>query len=171
VDEQLQTTAPNIFAIGDCIGGPLLAHKAMHEGILAVEGIAGIGGGKLNAQRIPNCTYCEPQVASLGLTEEHAREQDLKIKVGRFPFQANGKALALSSSEGLVKVIADSGTGEILGVHIIGPEATELIAEAGSAMTLEATPEAIAHVVHAHPTLSEAFAEANLAILGRAVHL
>lgn len=171
VDEKLQTTVSNVYAIGDCIGPPLLAHKAMHEGVLVVEEIAGIGRGRLDHRRIPNCTYCEPQVASIGLTEEEAREQGFKIKVGRFPFQANGKALAMGSPEGLVKVIADSETGEILGVHIIGPEATELIALAGSAMTLEATPEAIAHVIHAHPTLSEAFAEANLAILGRAVHL
>lgn len=171
VDETFRTAAPNIYAIGDCIGPPLLAHKAMHEGVLAVEGIAGIGGGKLDPRRIPNCTYCEPQVASLGLTEEEARGRGFAITVGRFPFQANGKALAMGSSEGLVKVIADAGTGEILGVHIIGPEATELIALAGSAMTLEATPEAIAHVVHAHPTLAEAFAEASLAALGRALHL
>jgi len=171
VDAKLRTAIPTVYAIGDCIGGPLLAHKAMYEGIAAVEDMAGVGGATVDPRRIPNCTYCEPQVASIGLTEEQTKEQGFRVTVGRFPFQANGKALAIGSAEGLVKVIADAKTGEILGVHIIGPEATELIAEAGSAITLEATPEAVAHAIHAHPTLSEALAEASLAALGRAIHI
>jgi len=171
VDERLRTAVPTIFAIGDCIGAPLLAHKAMHEGVLAVEGMAGHEVRRPDPKQVPSCTYCHPQVASIGLTEAEAKERGLKIRVGRFPYQASGLAQAIAETEGLVKVIADEGTGEILGVHIIGQNATELIPEAGLAMLLEATPEELARVMHPHPTLSETLGEAALATLGRALHI
>lgn len=171
VDEQLRTPVPTIFAIGDCMGAPLLAHKAMHEGVLAVEGMAGHETEKPDPKRVPSCTYCHPQVASIGLTEAEAKEKGLTIRVGKFPYQASGLAQAIAETEGLVKVISDEETGEILGMHIIGQNATELIPEAGLAMLLEATPEELGRVMHPHPTLSEALGEAALAALGRAIHI
>ena len=149
----------------------MLAHKAMAEGIVAVEAMAGIKTKRPDPSKIPNCTYCSPQVASVGLTEEQAKETGREVKVGRFSFQASGKAVALGDTEGFVKVVADAEYGEILGLHIIGPEATEMIAEATMARTLEATLEELHHSVHAHPTLSEAVGEACLAALGRAIHI
>lgn len=171
VNDRCETAVPGIYAIGDVIGGPLLAHKAMAEAVTTVEGIAGIERGPVVPSKIPNCTYCSPQVASVGLTEEQAKEKGYRVKIGRFSFQASGKAVALGDTEGLVKVVANAEHGEILGLHIIGPEATEMIAEATMARTLEATLDEVHHSVHAHPTLSETVAEACLAALGRAIHM
>ncbi|MEA3508845.1 MAG: dihydrolipoyl dehydrogenase [candidate division NC10 bacterium] len=171
VSDQCETSVPGIYAIGDVVGGPLLAHKAMAEGIAAVETMAGIKAERPDPSRIPNCTYCSPQVASVGLTEEQAKEMGRQVKVGRFSFQASGKAVALGDTEGFVKVVADAEYGEILGLHIIGPEATEMIAEATMARTLEATLEDVHNSVHAHPTLSETVGEACLAALGRVIHM
>ena len=171
VNDRFETSAPGIYAIGDVIGGALLAHKAMAEAIVAVEAMADVKGGKVDPLKIPNCTYCSPQVASVGLTEEQAKEQGRQVKVGRFSFQASGKAVAMGDTEGFVKVVADAEYGEILGLHIIGPEATEMIAEATMVRTLEATLEDVHHSIHAHPTLSETVGEACLAALGRAIHM
>ncbi|HET7854149.1 MAG TPA: dihydrolipoyl dehydrogenase [Candidatus Methylomirabilis sp.] len=171
VGDRFETSVPGIYAIGDVIGGPLLAHKAMAEAVVAVEAMAGQSGRRIDPSKIPNCTYCSPQVASVGLTEEQAKEQGRQVKVGRFSFQASGKAVALGDTEGFVKVVADAEYGEILGLHIIGPEATEMIAEATMARTLEATLEEVHHSIHAHPTLSETVAEACLAALGRPIHI
>ncbi|MGH7382286.1 MAG: dihydrolipoyl dehydrogenase [Candidatus Methylomirabilales bacterium] len=171
VGDRFETSVPGIYAIGDVIGGPLLAHKAMAEAVVAVETMAGQGGRRIDPSKIPNCTYCSPQVASVGLTEEQAKEKGRQIKVGRFSFQASGKAVALGDTEGFVKVVADAEYGEILGLHIIGPEATEMIAEATMARTLEATLDEVHHSIHAHPTLSETVAEACLAALGRPIHI
>jgi dihydrolipoamide dehydrogenase len=171
VNDRLETSVPGIYAIGDVIGGPLLAHKAMAEAIIAVEGMAGQGVRRLDPLKIPNCTYCSPQVASVGLTEEQAKEKERQVKVGRFSFQASGKAVALGDTEGFAKVVADAEYGEILGLHIIGPEATEMIAEATMARTLEATLEEVHRSIHAHPTLAETVAEACLAALGRPIHI
>jgi len=171
VGERFETSVPGIYAIGDVIGGPLLAHKAMAEAVVAVEAMAGQSGRRIDPSKIPNCTYCSPQVASVGLTEEQAKEKGRQIKVGRFSFQASGKAVALGDTEGFVKVVADAEYGEILGLHIIGPEATEMIAEATMARTLEAGLDEVHHSIHAHPTLSETVAEACLAALGRPIHM
>jgi dihydrolipoamide dehydrogenase len=170
VDDAMQTTAEGIYAIGDVTGQPLLAHAAMHEGIVAVERMAGLPA-RMDREKVPSCTYCHPQVASIGLTEAKAQAAGRKVKVGKFPFIASGKAQAMGETEGLVKLLADAETGEIVGVHIVGAGATELIAEAGLAMALEATPEEIAATIHSHPTLSEAVGEAALAALGRAIHI
>lgn len=171
VNDRFETSASGIYAIGDVIGGPLLAHKAMAEAIAAVEAMAGQTERRVDRSKIPNCTFCSPQVASVGLTEEQAKEQGLQVKVGRFSFQASGKAVALGETEGFVKVVAEAEYGEVLGVHIIGPEATEMIAEATMARTLEATLDEVHYSVHAHPTLSETLGEACLAALGRAIHM
>ncbi|HWP35425.1 MAG TPA: dihydrolipoyl dehydrogenase [Thermodesulfobacteriota bacterium] len=171
VDGQLRTTAPGVYAIGDCIGGQLWAHKAMAEGIAAVEAIAGVGEARVDYSSMAGCTYCHPQVASVGLTEARARQQGFDVAVGKFPFSASGKAAALGETEGLVKVVADAKTGELLGVHIIGAEATEMIAEASLARSHEAIVESVHRTVHAHPTLSEALAEAAAAACGRAIHV
>ncbi len=166
-----QTSIPNIYAIGDVAGPPLLAHKAMAEGVIAVEHLAGQTPRPLERTNIPNCTYCSPQVASIGLTEQRAREAGRELKVGKFPFRASGRALAMAEAEGLVKFVADAKFGEILGVHIVGPEATEMIAEVAALKTMEATLDELFLTVHAHPTLAEAILEAALAADGRAVHL
>ena len=166
-----QTSIPSIYAIGDIAGPPLLAHKAMAEGMIAAEHIAGQTPKGLEHTNIPNCTYCAPQVASIGLTEPRARETGREIKVGKFPFRASGRALAMAETEGLVKFVADAKFGEILGVHIVGPEATEMIAEVAALKTLEATIDELMLTVHAHPTLAEALLEAALAADGRAIHL
>jgi dihydrolipoamide dehydrogenase len=166
-----QTSIANIYAIGDVAGPPLLAHKAMAEAMIAVEHLAGQAPKPLEHTNIPNCTYCSPQVASIGLTEPRAREAGREIKVGKFPFRASGRALAMAETEGLVKFVADAKFGEILGVHIVGPEATEMIAEVTVLKTLEATLDELFMTVHAHPTLAEALLEAALAADGRAVHL
>jgi dihydrolipoamide dehydrogenase len=171
VNGRQQTSIPNIYAIGDVAGPPLLAHKAMAEGMIAVEHLTGQSPKPLERTNIPNCTYCSPQVASIGLTEAQAREMGHGVKVGKFPFRASGRALAMAETEGLVKVVVDAKFGEILGVHIVGPEATEMIAEIAALKTLEATLDELLLTVHAHPTLAEALLEAALAADGRAVHL
>ena len=170
-DPQRRTAERNIFAIGDVAGPPLLAHKAMAEGVVAAEHLAGHTPKPLERTNIPNCTYCSPQVASVGLTESHARESGREVKVGKFPFRASGRALAMAETEGFVKIIADAQFGEILGVHIVGPEATEMIAEVTVLKTLEATLEELFLTAHARPTLAEALLEAALAAEGRAIHL
>jgi len=170
VGDDYQTTIPGIFGAGDIIGPPWLAHVATFEAINAVNGMFGHGKPR-RVKNFPGCTYCQPQVASTGLTEKAAREKGLDIKIGKFPFTASGKAVASAETEGFVKVVTDAKTGEIYGAHIIGSEATELIAEYGLAMELEATAEEIHQTIHAHPTLSEAVMEAAAATLGEAIHI
>jgi dihydrolipoamide dehydrogenase len=172
VDEWCATDQAGLYAIGDVVGPPWLAHKAMHEGVVCVEHLAGVEGVRpLEVRNVPGCTYCRPQIASVGLTEAAARAAGHEVKVGRFPFQANGKALALGETEGMVKTIFDASTGELLGAHLIGPEVTELIQGFAIAKTLETTEAELAHVVFPHPTLSEAMGEATLGALGRALHV
>lgn len=166
-----QTNIPNIYAIGDVIGPPWLAHVASAEGIHCVEGIKGIKNPPIDYDNIPGCTYCQPQVASVGLTEQKASELGYEIKVGKFPFMASGKAFAVGEREGFVKLIFDAKYGEILGGHIIGNEATELIAEVALARALEATGHSIIKTVHAHPTLSESIMEAAANAYGEAIHI
>jgi dihydrolipoamide dehydrogenase len=170
VGDDYQTKVKGIYAAGDIIGPPWLAHIATFEAVNAVNGMFGHGQPK-RVKNFPGCTYCQPQVSSTGLTEQAAKEKKLDYKVGKFPFTASGKAVASDASEGFVKVITDAKTGEILGAHIIGAEATELIAEYGLAMDLEATVEEIHQTIHAHPTLSEAVMEAAAASLGEAIHI
>jgi dihydrolipoamide dehydrogenase len=170
VGPDYQTSVPGIYAAGDIQGPPWLAHVASFRAVHAVEGMFGHSKPK-QVGNFPGCTYCQPQVASTGLTEKAAREKKLDYKVGKFPFTAVGKAVASGDSEGFVKVISDAKTGEILGVHIIGSEATELIAEYGLAMNLEATIEDVHHNIHAHPTLSEALGEAAAATTNEAIHI
>jgi dihydrolipoamide dehydrogenase len=171
VDRQLRTSVEGIYAIGDVAGPPLLAHKGSHEGVACVEGIHGDPHAGIDYQNIPNCTYCHPEVASVGLTEEQAREKGHDIEVGTFPWTANGRALTAGDSEGFVKVIRDKKYSEVLGAHLVGPHATELIAEFVIARHLESTMEEIDRAMHPHPTLSEAIAEAALASLGHALHM
>jgi len=170
VGDDYQTSIKGVYAAGDIIGPPWLAHVATFEAINAVNGMFGHGHPK-RVKNFPGCTYCQPQVASTGLTEKAAKEKGLSYKVGKFPFTASGKAVAAAESEGFVKVIADAKTGEIYGAHIIGAEATELIAEYGLAMDLEASVDEIHHTIHAHPTLSEANMEAAAAVTGEAIHI
>jgi dihydrolipoamide dehydrogenase len=171
VDDHLQTTAQNVYAIGDCAKPPLLAHKASHEGIVVVEHIAGVGHGMVDYGNIPNVTYCHPEVASVGLTEKAAREKGLDIDVGKFPWSANGRARTAGETEGFVKIIRDRKYSEIVGAHIVGPSASELIAEFVVGRHLESTVEEMEKAIHPHPTLSEAIAEAALASLGRVIHI
>jgi dihydrolipoamide dehydrogenase len=170
VSPRMETSVAGIYAIGDMTGPPLLAHKASAEGIVAAEAIAGREPRPIDYSNVPSCTYARPQVASIGMTEAAARAGERDVAVGRFPFTASGKAVALAETEGFVKVVADKATGEILGVHIVGAEATELIHEFAVGRTLEATLEEIVHTIHAHPTLSEASLEATLSALGQAIH-
>jgi len=171
VGPTMETSVKGIFAVGDMTGRQMLAHKAMAEGVVAAEAIAGRSPHPIDYDNVPSCTYCRPQVASIGLSEAKARTNGREIAVGRFPFTANGKAVALGETEGFLKVVADKRTGEILGVHIVGSEATEMIHEFAVGRTLEATLEEIIHTIHAHPTLSEAALEATLAALGQAIHI
>jgi dihydrolipoamide dehydrogenase len=166
-----ETSVKGIFAIGDVIGPPWLAHVASAEGIHCVEKIKGMNPPDINYEAIPGCTFCQPQVASVGLTEAKAKEKGFEVKVGKFPFMASGKAFAVGEREGFVKFVTDAKYGEILGVHIIGAEATELIAEATLAKTLEATTESVIKTIHAHPTLSESVMEAASAVYGESVHI
>jgi dihydrolipoamide dehydrogenase len=170
VDDSYQTNVKGIYAAGDIIGPPWLAHIATFEAVNAVNGMFGHGPAH-RVKNFPGCTYCQPQVASTGLTERACKEKGLDYKIGKFPFTASGRAVASAESEGFVKVIADAKTGEIYGAHIIGSEATELIAEYGLAMELEATVEEIHQTIHAHPTLSEAVMEAAAATMGEAIHI
>ena len=171
VSPTMETSVKGIYAVGDMAGPPLLAHKAMAEGVVAAEAIAGRHPRPVDYTNVPSCTYCRPQVASIGLSEARARENGREVMVGKFPFTASGKAVALGETDGFVKVVADKASGEILGVHIVGPEATEIIHEFAVGRTLEATVEEIMHTIHAHPTLSEAALEATLATLGQAIHI
>ncbi|MBJ3774127.1 dihydrolipoyl dehydrogenase [Acuticoccus mangrovi] len=165
-----RTSVPGIFAIGDVAGPPMLAHKAEHEGVVCVEAIAGLHPHPLDKLMIPGCTYCQPQVASVGLTEAKAKEGGRKIKVGRFPFIGNGKAIALGEPEGIVKTIFDAETGQLLGAHMAGAEVTELIQGFVVAMNLETTEEELMHTVFPHPTLSEMMHESVLDAYGRVIH-
>jgi dihydrolipoamide dehydrogenase len=177
VNQYLETSEPTIYAIGDVVGAPWLAHKASHEGVIAAEKIAS-RLGKYDAKKvhaikkenIPGCTYSMPQIASIGLTENKARELGKKIKVGRFPFQANGKAIAMGESEGLIKVIFDEKTGELLGAHLIGAEVTEMIQGFVIAKQAELTEEDLMQTIFAHPTLSEMMHEAVLDAYGKVIH-
>jgi len=170
VDRDLKTTCPGIYAIGDVAGPPWLAHKASAEGLHCVERIAGHAGRPVDFDNIPGCTYCEPQVASVGLTEEAATGRGLPLKIGRFPMSASGKALALNEREGFVKVIYHAETGELLGLHMIGPQVTELVAIGGLARSAELTEEELLGTIFAHPTLSEALHEAVGAAFGHSVN-
>ncbi len=170
-DQWCQTGEPGVYAIGDIAGPPWLAHKASHEGIICVEKIAGEKNvHPLDVSRIPGCTYCRPQVASIGLTEAAAKEKGHTVKVGRFPFMGNGKAIALGEAEGMVKTVFDAKTGELLGAHMIGAEVTELIQGYSIAKTLETTESELMHTVFPHPTLSEMMHESVLDAFGRAIH-
>jgi dihydrolipoamide dehydrogenase len=171
VDDHLQTTAKNVYAIGDVAKPPLLAHKASHEGIAVVEHIAGVGHGMVDYNNIPSVTYCHPEVASVGLTEKAAKEKGLDVEVGSFPWSANGRARTAGETEGFVKIIRDRKYSEIVGAHIVGPSASELIAEFIVGRHLESTVEEMEKAMHPHPTLSEAIAEAALAALGRVIHM
>jgi dihydrolipoamide dehydrogenase len=171
VDEHLQTNVPGVYAIGDCAGHQLLAHKASHEGIVCVEHIAGKGHGTVDYGNVPNCTYCHPEVASVGLTQAQAEEQGFDIEVGKFPWVGIGRAVAAGHTDGFIKVIRDKRYSEILGAHIVGPHATELIAEFVVGRHLESTMEEMEKAIHPHPTLSEGIAEGALAALGRPIHI
>jgi dihydrolipoamide dehydrogenase len=171
VDGHCRTNVAGIYAIGDVNGQPCLAHVASAEGVMTVETIAGHDAPEINLQNVPACTYCQPQVASVGLNEEAARQAGRNIRVGRFPFMASGKAVAIGEREGIVKVIFDADSDELLGAHILGSEATDLIAEVGIARTLETTHYEILKTVHAHPTLSEAIMEAVGSAYGEAIHV
>jgi dihydrolipoamide dehydrogenase len=171
VDDQYRTTSPGIWSIGDCAGPPALAHVAMAEGIRTVEAMVGKHVEPVNYDAIPGCTYCDPEVASIGKTEAQAREAGIDIAVGKFPFNVNGKALGANHTDGFIKVIINKARGEIVGVHAIGYGVTDLIAEMSLAMTSEATAHDVLAAVHPHPTLSEAMFEATAAALGEAVHI
>ncbi len=171
VDGACRTNVPGIFAIGDVAGPPLLAHKAEHEGVICVEAIKGLHPHPMDKRMIPGCTYCTPQIASVGLTEQAAKDQKRDIRVGRFPFVGNGKAIALGEDQGLVKVIFDKQTGQLLGAHMVGAEVTELIQGYVIAMNLETTEEELMHTVFPHPTLSEMMKEAVLDAYGRVLNM
>ncbi|MFG1271772.1 dihydrolipoyl dehydrogenase [Xanthobacter flavus] len=166
-----RTNVPGVYAIGDIAGPPMLAHKAEHEGVICVETIKGLHTHPMDKNKIPGCTYCTPQIASVGLTEKKAKEAGREIKVGRFPFIGNGKAIALGEPDGLVKTIFDAKTGELLGAHMVGAEVTELIQGFVVAMNLETTEEDLIHAVFPHPTLSEMMHESVMAAYGRAIHV
>ena len=171
VDAHMRTNISGITAIGDVVGPPLLAHVASTEGIVAVETIAGRDRPGMDYRRVPGCTYCQPQVASIGLTERAARERGYAIKVGRFPLRASGKAVAAGETEGIAKVIVGESYGEILGIHMIGCEATEVIAEASLALATEATAGTILETIHAHPTIAEVILEATANALGESINI
>jgi dihydrolipoamide dehydrogenase len=172
IDKWCATGEPGVYAIGDLAGPPWLAHKASHEGVVCVEKIAGVKDvHPLDVRNIPGCTYCMPQVASVGLTEKAAKEKGFQVKVGRFPFIGNGKAIALGEPEGLVKTVFDAKTGELLGAHMIGAEVTELIQGYAVARTLESTEAELMHTIFPHPTLSEMMHESVLDAYGRVIHM
>jgi len=171
IDGACRTNVPGLYAIGDVAGPPLLAHKAEHEGVICVEAIKGLDPHPIDKRLIPGCTYCSPQIASVGLTEQAAKEQKLDIRVGRFPFIGNGKAIALGEDQGLVKVIFAKDSGQLLGAHMVGAEVTELIQGYVIAMNLETTEAELMHTVFPHPTLSEMMGEAVLDAFGRALNI
>jgi dihydrolipoamide dehydrogenase len=170
VDEFYRTNVENVYAIGDVVGGPWLAHVASHEGVVCVEKIAGLDPHPIDYGNVPGCTYCQPQIASVGYTEEKAKEAGYELKVGKFPFIASGKAAAIGDQSGFVKMIFDAKYGELLGCHIVGHDATEMIAEAVTARVLETTAHEIMEAMHPHPTLSEAVMEAARDAYGRAIN-
>jgi dihydrolipoamide dehydrogenase len=177
VDEHMATKSPSVYAIGDVTGKLRLAHVASAQGVVAAESIAAIEGkfeghiAKLDYDAIPRCTYTHPQVASMGLSEAQAKEKGYEVKIGKFPLRANGKSLALNNTEGFIKIVADAKYGEILGVHCVGPDVTELLPEFVLAKNAELTPEEIANAVHAHPTLSESLMEAAHGVEGLPIHI
>ncbi|MDO9087520.1 MAG: dihydrolipoyl dehydrogenase [Anaerolineaceae bacterium] len=171
IDDHMSTNVPGIWAIGDVTGKLLLAHVASTQGIICAENIAGVDTITLDYRMMPRATYCHPQVASFGLTEAQAKEEGYEVKVGRFPFQANGKSLGLGESNGFVKIVTDVKYGEILGAHMIGPEVSELLPELTLAQTMELTAEEISRNVHAHPTLSEVIMEAAHGVVGETIHI
>jgi dihydrolipoamide dehydrogenase len=171
IDERMATSAPGIWAIGDVTGKLMLAHVGSAQGILCAENIAGVETAVLDYEMMPRATYCQPQIASFGMTEAQAVERGYEVKLGRFPFQANGKALGLGESTGWIKLITDAKYGEILGAHMIGPEVTELLPELTIAQMMELTPAEIARNVHAHPTLSESLMEAAHGAEGHAINI
>lgn len=171
VDEWYKTGEEGIYAIGDLVGAPCLAHKASHEAIICVEHIAGVDCHSMKKENIPSCIYCSPQVASVGLTEEQAKEKGYEYKIGKFPYMANGKALAIAEEEGLVKTIFDSKTGELLGVHMIGAEVTEMISGFLVGKTMEAVELDFINTIFPHPTLSEAMHESVLNAFGKSIHI
>jgi dihydrolipoamide dehydrogenase len=166
-----RTNIAGLYAIGDVAGPPMLAHKAEHEGVICVEKIKGLDAHPMKKDQIPGCTYCHPQVASVGLTEAKAIAAGFEVKVGKFPFLANGKAIALGEDQGLIKTIFDAKTGRLLGAHMVGAEVTELIQGYVIAMGLETTEQELMHTVFPHPTLSEMMHESVLAAYGRAIHM
>ena len=170
VDRHCRAGVDGLYAIGDVAGPPWLAHKAMHEGVMVAELIAGNDAHPVAAEAIAGCTYCTPQVASVGLTEQAAKDAGYAVKVGKFPFIGNGKAIALGEAEGMVKTVFDAKTGELLGAHMVGAEVTELIQGYVLARTMEATEEDLFHTIYPHPTLSEMMHEAALDAYGRAIH-
>ncbi|MED1469439.1 dihydrolipoyl dehydrogenase [Bacillus salipaludis] len=169
-NDSYQTKEPNIYAIGDVIGGLQLAHVASHEGIIAVEHIAGESPNALDPTIVSKCVYCSPEVASVGLTEDEAKEKGFQVKTGKFSFRAIGKALVFGESDGFVKLVVEEGTNKLLGAHMVGPHVTDMITEFGLARVLNATAMDIAHTIHPHPTLAEAIGEAALAVDGKAIH-
>jgi dihydrolipoamide dehydrogenase len=171
IDERMATNVPGIWAIGDVTAKLMLAHVGSAQGIICAENIAGAETITLNYEMMPRATYCSPQVASFGITEAQAKERGFEVKLGRFPFQANGKALGLGESGGWVKIVTDAKYGEILGAHLVGPEVTELLPELTLAQMMELTPAEIARNVHAHPSLSEALMEAAHGAEGHAIHI
>jgi dihydrolipoamide dehydrogenase len=171
VDAYGKTNVPGIYAIGDVAGAPMLAHKASHEGVICVEAIKGLKPHPMEKERIPGCTYCNPQIASVGLTEKKAKEQGRDVRIGRFPFLGNGKAIALGEPDGLIKTIFDKKTGELLGAHLVGAEVTELIQGFVIAMNCETTEAELMHAVFPHPTLSEMMHESVLDAYGRVLHV
>jgi dihydrolipoamide dehydrogenase len=171
IDGFCRTNVPGIYAIGDVAGPPMLAHKAEHEGIICVEAIKGLNPHPMDKHLIPGCTYCNPQVASVGITEARAKADGLEVRIGKFPFVGNGKAIALGEDQGLVKVIFDKKTGALLGAHMVGAEVTELIQGYVIAMNLETTEEELMHTIFPHPTLSETMKEAVLDAYGRVLNI
>jgi len=165
-----RTNVPGLYAIGDVAGPPMLAHKAEHEGVICIETIKGLHTHPMDKAKIPGCTYCQPQIASVGLTEAKAKEQGFSVKVGRFPFAGNGKAIALGEPDGLIKTVFDAKTGQLLGAHMVGAEVTELIQGYVVAMNLESTEEELMHTVFPHPTLSEMMHESVLDAYGKVIH-
>jgi dihydrolipoamide dehydrogenase len=166
-----RTNVEGIYAIGDVAGPPMLAHKAEHEGVICVEAIKGLKPHAMDKLKIPGCTYCNPQIASVGLTENNAKKTGREIKVGRFPFVGNGKAIALGEPEGLVKTIFDAKTGQLLGAHLVGAEVTELVQGFVVAMNLETTEQELIESVFPHPTISETMHESVLDAFGRVIHV